>query len=184
MAKMRRRVSPISDFAMPAPDCRRPATLIGFRADIFYGRTHMKNRISLVILGSAMLAAPPALAHFKLLGPASRIVEDDRGDPQKAAPCGGTHADFGKPSYAVTDVKGGSNLHVEVQETIYHPGHFRIALAVNSPTELPVDPKATTMPNDRGVQMSVSAEVMNPVAPPVLVDGLWQHSAKSDNPVY
>ena len=33
-------------------------------------------------------------------------------------------------------------LHVKVQETVYHPGHYRIALAVNSPTELPVDPKA------------------------------------------
>ncbi len=28
-------------------------------------------------------------------------------------------------------------LHVKVQETVYHPGHYRIALAVNSPTELP-----------------------------------------------
>jgi hypothetical protein len=50
---------------------------------------------------------------------------------------------------------------------------------VNSPLELPADPKATTMPNDRGQQMSVSAEVMNPVAPPVLVDGLWTHQART-----
>ena len=47
-----------------------------------------------------------------------------------AAPCGGTNADFGKPTYAVTDVKGGTALHVKVQETVYHPGHYRIALAV------------------------------------------------------
>ncbi len=31
------------------------------------------------------------------------------------------------------------------------------------------------MTNDQGMVMSVSAEVMNPVAPPVLVDGLWSH---------
>ena len=138
-------------------------------------------RVSLMALGFVMV---PSLgfAHFKLLAPASWIAEDDRGDPQKAGPCGGTNADYGKPTYAVTDVKGGSQLHVKVQETIYHPGHFRIALAVNSPAELPVDPKAMTMPNDKGVQMSVSAEIMNPVAPPVLVDGLWQHTAKSDTP--
>ena len=97
------------------------------------------------------------------------------GDPQKAAPCGGTNTDFGKPTYAVTEVKGGSLLHVKVQETVYHPGHYRIALAVNSPTELPVDPKAETMTDDKGKVMSVSAPVMNPVAPPVLADGLWSH---------
>jgi hypothetical protein len=116
-----------------------------------------------------------AQAHFKLLAPASWIEENALGDPQKAAPCGGTNTDFGKPTYAVTDVKGGSLLHVKVQETIYHPGHYRIALAVNSPTELPVDPVATTMTDASGKVMSVSAPVMNPVAPPVLVDGLWSH---------
>src|SRR2546428_11531372 len=83
-------------------------------------------------------------AHFKLLEPASWLVEDDRGDPQKAGPCGGTNADYGKPSYMVSQAVGGSKLHVKVQETIYHPGHYRVALAVNSPAELPVDPEATT----------------------------------------
>ena len=67
------------------------------------------------------------------------------GDPQKAAPCGGTYADFGKPTYAVTSVVGGSLLHIKLQETVYHPGHYRVALAVNAMNELPVDPKAETM---------------------------------------
>ena len=66
---------------------------------------------------------------------------------------------------------------MKVQETVYHPGHFRIALAVNSPTELPLDPKATTMTNDKGAVISVSGEVM-PVAPPVLVDKLFQHNGE------
>jgi hypothetical protein len=133
---------------------------------------------SLMALGMVMV---PSLgqAHFKLLAPASWIVEDERGDPQKAAPCGGTNADFGKPTYAVTEVKGGSAVHVKVQETIYHPGHYRIALAVNSPNELPIDPKATTTTNERNQVVSVSAEIMNPVAPPVLADGLFPHSDKS-----
>ena len=144
----------------------------------------MKNlywRASLVTLG-LVLAPTVSQAHFRLLAPASWLVENQLGDPQKAGPCGGTNADFGKPTFAVTDVKGGSQLHVKVQETVYHPGHFRIALAVNSPTELPVDPKAMTMPNDKGVMISVSGEIMNPVAPPVLVDGIWQHNAKSADP--
>jgi len=136
---------------------------------------------SLVALG---LVAAPGIghAHFRLLAPASWIEENQLGDPQKAGPCGGTNTDFGKPTYAVTEVKGGSLLHVKVQETVYHPGHYRIALAVNSPTELPVDPKAETMTDPNGKVMSVSAPVMNPVAPPVLADGLWVHQAKTTEP--
>ena len=38
------------------------------------------------------------------------------------------------------------------------------------------------MTNDKGEVMSVSGEVMSPVAPPVLADGLFQHSAKTDHP--
>jgi hypothetical protein len=133
-------------------------------------------------LAVALVCVPVAThAHFKLLAPASWLIEDDRGDPQKAAPCGGTNTDFGKPTYAVTQATGGSALHIRVQETIYHPGHYRVALAVNSPTELPPDPKATTMDSDRGPR-SVSAEIQNPVQMPVLVDGLFVHQAKPDAP--
>jgi hypothetical protein len=121
-------------------------------------------------------------AHFKLVEPASWLIEDDRGDPQKAGPCGGTNTDYGKPSYAVTQAVGGSRLHIKVVETIYHPGHYRVALAVNSPAELPVDPKATTMDSDRGPR-SVSAEIQNPVQMPVLADGLFAHTAKVDGPL-
>jgi len=132
---------------------------------------------------AAVLVFVPAVmhAHFKLLEPASWLIEDERGDPQKAGPCGGTNADYGKPSYAVTPAVGGSTLHIKVMETIYHPGHYRVALAVNSPTELPVDPKATTETTERGPR-SVSAEIQNPVQMPVLADGLFVHQAKADGP--
>lgn len=137
-------------------------------------------RASLAALGCLLLSAG-ANAHFRLLAPASWLEENQLGDPQKAGPCGGTNADYGKPTYAVTNVKGGTALHIKVQETVYHPGHYRVALAVNSPNELPVDPKATTMTNERGMVMSVSAEV-GAAAPPVLVDGLWPHQAKAADP--
>jgi len=138
-----------------------------------------------VAAASAVLSVvvPVALhAHFKLVEPASWLIEDDRGDPQKAGPCGGTNTDYGKPSYAVTQAVGGSKLHIKVVETIYHPGHYRVALAVNSPAELPVDPKATTETTDRGPR-SVSAEIMNPVQAPVIADGLFPHQAKVDGPL-
>jgi len=132
---------------------------------------------------AALLAMAPAImhAHFKLVEPASWLIEDDRGDPQKAGPCGGSNADWGKPSFAVTQAAGGSTLHVKVQETIYHPGFYRVALAVNSPAELPPDPKATTVASERGPQ-SVSGEIMNPVQMPVLADGLFVHHERAATP--
>jgi hypothetical protein len=141
----------------------------------------MRNTIRLVAATAILVvgARHVADAHFRLLEPASWLIEDDRGDPQKAGPCGGTNADYGKPSYAVTKMTGGSRLHVKVQETVYHPGHYRIALAVNSPNDLPVDPKATTETGPNGQPRSVSAEIQDPVAPPVLVDGLWVHSERA-----
>jgi hypothetical protein len=117
-------------------------------------------------------------AHFKLLEPASWLIENDRGDPQKAGPCGGSNTDWGKPSYAVTKVMGGSRLHLKVQETVYHPGHYRVALAVNSPTELPPDPETQTKPSERG-PWSISATIQNPPTIPVLADGLFAHDNKA-----
>ena len=132
---------------------------------------------------AALLAAAPAVmqAHFRLLEPASWIVENQLGDPQKAGPCGGTNADWGTPTFAVTQAMGGSTMHVKVQETVYHPGFYRVALAVNSPTELPPDPKATTTQSERGPQ-SVSGEVMSPVQMPVLADGLFMHHERAAAP--
>src|SRR5262245_38471280 len=144
----------------------------------------MKRSALLFVSMAAALAAVPTVvsAHFKLLEPASWLVEDDRGDPQKAGPCGGTNTNYGKPSYIVSKATGGQKLHIKVVETIYHPGHYRVALAVNSPTELPIDPEATTAPSERGPR-SVSAKIQDPVQVPVLVDGLWPHTAKVDTPL-
>ncbi len=61
------------------------------------------------VCGACVLAlglmAVPGEAHFRLLAPASWLEENPLGDPQKGAPCGGTNLDFGKPTYAVTDVR-------------------------------------------------------------------------------
>src|SRR6185295_18184020 len=110
-------------------------------------------------------AAQTTSAHFKLVEPTSWLIENDRGDPQKAGPCGGSNTDWGKPSYVVSKVTGGSKLHLKVQETIYHPGHYRVALAVNSPTELPPDPVTQTKESERG-PWSVSATIQSPIAIP------------------
>lgn len=128
--------------------------------------------ISAVCMGAATLAH----AHFRLEEPASWIVEDERGDPQKLAPCGGTVADGGTRSDAVTEVQGGDMLRVVVNETIYHPGHYRIALA-RRPNLLPPDPVATMKEGPRGMVSDTAAIETDP-QPPVLVDGLWPHNER------
>jgi hypothetical protein len=85
------------------------------------------------------------------------------------------------PTNMVSKVKGGQKLHVKVQETIYHPGHYRIALAVNSRDELPPDPSTTSRDSDKG-PMSVSATIQNPPKIPVLADGLFVHTARTTAP--
>ena len=134
-------------------------------------------RFLLAFFALAVTLEPSSYAHFKLLEPTSWLMEGDRGDPQKAGPCGGTNTDWGKPSYIISKAVGGQKLHIKVVETVYHPGHFRVALAVNSPTELPPDPKVTTTDTDKGPR-SVSAEIQNPPQIPVLADGLFVHTEK------
>jgi hypothetical protein len=132
-------------------------------------------RFLLVFAGLAMAEQTAIQAHFKLLEPASWLIEGDRGDPQKAGPCGGSNTDWGKPSYIINKAVGGGKLHLRIQETVYHPGHYRVALAVNSPTELPLDPQTQTRDSERG-PWSVSATIQNPAQIPVLADGLFVHS--------
>jgi hypothetical protein len=48
--------------------------------------------------------------HFVLLEPASWLVENKLGDPQKLGPCGGTLADAGTPTSIVGDAKGGQRI--------------------------------------------------------------------------
>jgi hypothetical protein len=58
----------------------------------------------------------------------------------------------------------------------FHPGFYRVALAVNSRDELPPDPEAKTQAGANGPR-SVSGAIHYPPSPPVLADGLFQHIA-------
>ena len=143
----------------------------------------MKHRLLFSAMAVACLAAS-ADAHFVLVSPAASLVQNRLGDPQKTAPCGGvaanpgrgTPANPGVPSGAVTNVKGGTNLHLLVQETIFHPGHYRVALA-RTMAQLPPDPVVTTAQTERGVR-SQSAVIQNPPVAPVLLDGLFSHTER------
>lgn len=146
-----------------------------------------RNTFGAAILASGLVAAVPSTlsAHFRLLAPTSWLVENDRGDPQKLAPCGGAAsaparggasaaAPANELTNAVTPVVGGTKLHIKVQETVYHPGHYRVALAVNSRNELPPDPMTFERTTERG-PVSVWGVIQSPPQVPVLSDGLFPH---------
>lgn len=143
----------------------------------------MRNRIVLATLTIASLSGA-ADAHFVLVSPAASLVQNRLGDPQKIAPCGGVSANPGRgtppnpgvPSGAVTNVTGGTNLPLLVQETIFHPGHYRVALA-RTAGQLPADPVVTTVQTERGSR-SQSAAIQNPPVAPVLLDGIFAHTER------
>ena len=105
-------------------------------------------------------------------------MESPLGDPQKAGPCGGTTADPGTPTGAVTSLVGGELLHIKVKETVYHPGFYRVALSVLDRAELPADPEDVTRETPRG-PYSVSGKIDKNPKPPVLLDGLWEHRQRA-----
>lgn len=143
----------------------------------------MRHLIAFAAVAIASLSAT-ADAHFVLVSPAASLVQNRLGDPQKTGPCGGvaanpgrgTPANPGVPSGAVTNVKGGTSLPLLVQETIFHPGHYRVALA-RTAAQLPPDPAVTVVQTDRGAR-SQSAVIQSPVVAPVLLDGIFAHTER------
>jgi hypothetical protein len=144
--------------------------------------------IQRLVLGIIAAAAMSSLAsaHFVLIVPAASKAQNRLGDPQKIGPCGGvsanpargTGANPGVPSGAITNVKGGTNLPLMVQETIYHPGHYRVALA-RTEAQLPPDPEVKIVETEKGPR-SQSAVIQSPPVAPVLLDGLFPHTERSN----
>src|SRR5918994_6042485 len=130
----------------------------------------MKKRFSLAIMAVACLTLT-ADAHFVLVSPAASLLQNRLGDPQKIAPCGGVSANPargslanpGVPSGAVTAVKGGTDYPLVVHESVFHPGHYRVALA-RTASQLPPDPVVTTGQTERGTRSQSAAIQSPPVA--------------------
>ena len=126
-------------------------------------------------IAAVFVAIPAAVsAHFLLLEPNGQLVENQLGDPQKLGPCGGTSKDPGTPTNLVNMARGGDMLKIRVRETIYHPGHYRVALAVKDRSELPADPDIMTRDTPKG-PYSVSAKIADAKAP-IIADGLFVHT--------
>lgn len=134
-----------------------------------------------VVAGLVLLCAAQSQAHIKLLKPASWLTEDDLGGPQKGSPCGPGNTklflgDDVQPtpySNAVTTFNAGETITVQWDETIYHPGYFRISLAKvrakDATTKDFPDPPLTDLQNchfDRSAVKTVPHDN-------VLADGLF-----------
>src|ERR1700761_8009270 len=146
----------------------------------------MKLRIALACAAGLIALAAPAMvsAHFSLMTPKGWSEEENPlGAPQKLGPCGGTTANAGKPTGVVTEVAGGELLRIKVKETVYHPGFFRVALAVKDLAGLPADPEDTTK-DVNGKPWSDTGKIDPNPKPPVLVDGLWVHRTRIPNQVF
>jgi len=137
----------------------------------------MRQSVCFAIGAVALLAPSSASPHFILFEPTNMLIQDEVGDPQKLAPCGGRSNNPGTPTNAISQARGGDMLHIKIREAIFHPGHYRVALAVNSQSELPPDPVTTTRESPRG-PLSVSATIDPNPKPPVLADGLFVHTER------
>jgi len=128
-----------------------------------------------IALGAALFSSGTAHAHFVLSSPAAVYEQSGLGDPQKAPPCGddGSAVMTGE----VTAFQGGDTLTVTIDETVFHPGHYRIALAINDPSELPEEPPVTPADTPCG-----SAPIMDPPVFPVLADGVFVHTEAFGEP--
>jgi hypothetical protein len=140
----------------------------------------MNRRIVALSAAFALLAPAAAFAHFILHAPEPWLAQNPLGDPQKLGPCGGTTANPGTPTNIVTPLRGGDMLHLKIEETVFHPGHYRVALAVMTRSELPDDPMIMIRETPKG-PISVSAQIAS-AKPPILADGLFAHTQKPTTP--
>lgn len=129
-----------------------------------------------LVATAAFVCAPaPANAHFILKSPEASLAQDNLGSPQKAPPCGDDGS--GKASGKITAYQSGQTITVTIDETIYHPGHYRISLGVNGPGDIPAEPVVTP-----GATPCGSAPIEAKPVFPVLADGVWEHTAKFSGP--
>jgi hypothetical protein len=122
------------------------------------------------IVAASLLVASTADAHFILMTPASWMSQDSLGTPTKLGPCGNESG--GTPTGTVSVFQAGQMVTITIDEVIMHPGHYRVALAVNDRSELPAEPVVTP---GTGTPCG-SAAVMNAPVFPVLADGVLDHT--------
>jgi hypothetical protein len=132
---------------------------------------------TLVFGGVQLLAQGSAGAHFILQMPASWWTQDGQGGPQKQGPCGNFNANepLGAATGTVTPYVfapgAARTIAITVNETIGHPGHYRVALAQTQGT-LPAEPVVTPSATDPCASAAIQPTTTTPTVPAVLGDNL------------
>ena len=130
---------------------------------------------STLVVGTAMTPVV-ADAHFVLEDPPSWHTQDAGGSPQKLGPCGNETG--GTDTGTVTAFQTGSTITVTIHETVFHPGHYRVALALHDRSELPPEPTVTP-----GVGTPCgTVPIQDPPVFPVLADGMLVHTMPMSGP--
>jgi hypothetical protein len=139
-------------------------------------------------LGAAglLLTARSASAHFVLEAPASYdVVDPTTGLPEKLGPCG--NEDPQMATNDVTTFEEGQSITITVNEVVFHPGHYRVALAMTADhmdSSFPAEPvpvegstNSGTMVCGDGLLMTPcgSVPIQDPPVFPVLADDLFEH---------
>ncbi len=123
--------------------------------------------------------APKAQAHFVLVAPANWLNQQEDGTPIKLGPCGDEDDDAGAvPTGTVTAYQEGSQVTVTINEVIFHPGFYRIALATNDRSMLPPEPVVTPEAGDP----CGTTTFEDPPVFPVLADDVFEHTTPFSTP--
>jgi hypothetical protein len=123
-----------------------------------------------------------AQAHFGLVSPPQVVAQSDQSG-KGSPPCGPDTGAAATP----TAVQGGHPLMIKVIESVGHLGFYRVALALNSRTELPVDNVVydaggkVLPPSGMPAGTSARADTMNPAKFPVLADDFMAHEMTAPN---
>ena len=134
-----------------------------------------RGALASAAMAAAVSTSAPASAHFILETPPSWMSQDFIGSPQKLGPCGDEAG--GTVTSTVTAFAQGQTITVTIDEKIFHPGHYRIALALKDRSELPAEPVVTP-----GATPCGSAPVQSPPVFPILADGILEHSSAFNGP--
>lgn len=139
-------------------------------------RSHLALWFGAAGLMAGVLTAAPGRAHFVLVEPDAWRTQGALGDPQKVGPCGneGNAAETGMVSL----YRPGDTISVTIDERIFHPGHYRVALAVNDQSELPPPPPITPVGADPCGSVIIDE---SPVFP-ILADNMLPHTTPFDGP--
>src|SRR2546422_4582893 len=131
----------------------------------------MNVRPLALLIGIGCALSPASVrAHFILVTPGSWMSQDAYGLPEKLGPCGDEGG--GTPTGKVTAFHPGQTISVIIHEVIAHPGHYRVALAVNDRSELPAEPEVLPKAGDP----CGSAAIQDPPTFPILADNVLPHT--------